>query len=59
VVDRANGEHVRLAYELANIKRQVEETWTAERIENHPKRRRRQASVPLDTHRMVPAAVTY
>jgi chromosome segregation ATPase len=32
--DRANGERVRLAYELANIKRQVEETWAAERIEN-------------------------
>ena len=32
--DRANGERVRLAYELANIKRQVEKTWAAERIEN-------------------------
>jgi chromosome segregation ATPase len=32
--DRANGERLRLAYELANIKRQVEETWAAERIEN-------------------------
>ena len=31
--DRANGERLRLAYELANIKRQ-EETWAAERIEN-------------------------
>jgi chromosome segregation ATPase len=27
--DRANGERVRLAYELANIKRQVEESWAA------------------------------
>jgi chromosome segregation ATPase len=32
--DRANGERVRLAYEVANMKRQVEETWAAERIEN-------------------------
>jgi chromosome segregation ATPase len=32
--DRANGERLRLAYELANIKRQVEETWAAERIED-------------------------
>jgi chromosome segregation ATPase len=32
--DRANGERVQLAYELANIKRQVEEAWAVERIEN-------------------------
>jgi hypothetical protein len=31
--DRANGERVRLAYECANMKRQVEQTWAAERIE--------------------------
>jgi hypothetical protein len=36
--DRANGERARLAYELANIKRQVEKTWAAEgeRIESPP-----------------------
>jgi hypothetical protein len=33
-LERADGERVRLADELANIKRQVEATWTAERIEN-------------------------
>ena len=33
-LERANGERLRLAYELANAKRQVEETWSADQTQN-------------------------
>ena len=39
-LDRANGERMRLAYELANMQRQVEEPWAAERVENAMPRER-------------------
>jgi chromosome segregation ATPase len=39
-LDRANGERMRLAYELANMRRQVEEPCAAERVENAMPRER-------------------
>ncbi|MGC2827326.1 MAG: hypothetical protein WA322_24375, partial [Pseudolabrys sp.] len=39
-LDRANGERMRLAYELANMRRQVEGPWAAERVENAMPRER-------------------
>jgi chromosome segregation ATPase len=39
-LDRANGERMRLAYELANMRRQAEEPWAAERVEKSMPRER-------------------
>ncbi|HSQ18990.1 MAG TPA: hypothetical protein VLR92_01315, partial [Blastocatellia bacterium] len=39
-LDRANGERMRLAYELANMRRQVEDPRAAERVENAMPRER-------------------